>query len=846
MIKRPIVIMLLSFIAGSMLTSIKVPATFGIIIILLVFIILILYVFKVSNSYLNTLDQFLILLPIFMFLGFSLMNQQEAPHPMNCEFDQKITGDITGTIDNMVDKGDKKVIYLKNNQIKLSKTSKLYQSKNVMIYLTNNPKLQIGNKINVYGEIIKFKPATNLGQFDESKYNKINRIDYKVYAKKVEILNYHYNYFHQGLYEIKMRLIAVYSKILSEKNAGIVTAMLLGEKSMLDTQIKDLYQQNGISHILAISGLHVSLIGLTLYKVLKIIGLNQLCSTFGATLFIYCYGLLTNFSVSTNRAVVMLAVSLFAILIGRTYDLLTATAISALLILFQNPMEIWNAGFLLSFGAILGIGLIAPVLTKLVEEWYLEKIKILKKGKKGGTSKTEKNEKKDKKAIIDKLGIKKRIHNTDNANIIEKAEKKENSYKKLVYQFLRVTMNSFMVCFSVNLITLPILLYYFFELPLYSMIINLLIIPPMSILTWLTIIGGIAGCFSNILGTFFIGGSHYILELYELMCEFFLKLPYHMIVVGKPSFFQIVLYYLFLIIFLILMKHYGKKRCIYILLLLFVIFLRKDPGGLTMTFIDVSQGDGIFLKMPSGTTYLIDGGSSDVQKVGKYRLEPYLKASGMCNIDYAIVTHADSDHTNGLKELCSSTSIKIHHLILPNTSLKDDAYEELISLANSNHIEVIYLEKGDIIKDNEVTMTCLHPENDYNAKTRNGYSTVLSLEYHDFQALFVGDLEEDGENRILEVKDKEGENLLLHYDLLKVAHHGSKYSTQMKFLQKVQPEISIISCGVNNRYGHPHKELIERLEEIESNIFNTMEFGAITVKTDGDRVIVEPYVRPGK
>ena len=227
-----------------------------------------------------------------------------------------------------------------------------------------------------------------------------------------------------------------------------------------------------------------------------------------------------------------------------------------------------------------------------------------------------------------------------------------------------------------------------------------------------------------------------------MMCEFFRSLPGHMLIVGKPAFFQIIIYYVILISFIFLIKKTEKKRCFLILLLLLTIFIRKDPKGLNMTFLDVSQGDGIYIQSDTGKNYLIDGGSSDVSQLGKYRLEPFLKAKGIRTIDYAFMTHADFDHISGLKELLGEeTSITLKHLLLPNISYIDEAYEELGSLAKENNTKVIYIEKGDVIRDGRLSITCLHPTKEYISSSRNDYSTVLSMEYEDFKGLFVGDLE---------------------------------------------------------------------------------------------------------
>ena len=136
------------------------------------------------------------------------------------------------------------------------------------------------------------------------KYKSQN-YDYKISADSIEVLNHHTNKLRQSLYRLKQRFVNTYNRLLPEKNAGVLSAMILGEKQLLDQELKDIYQQNGISHILAISGLHVSLLGLSLYKLFRKSRIPILPTTLICVLFLTCYGILTNFSVSTNRAVVM-------------------------------------------------------------------------------------------------------------------------------------------------------------------------------------------------------------------------------------------------------------------------------------------------------------------------------------------------------------------------------------------------------------------------------------------------------------------------------------------------------------------------------------------------------------
>jgi competence protein ComEC len=789
--KRPLVWVLAFYLAGLVVYQISFSAVIGIDFFILLFSMWWMLTPKLSfeNKFKNF--NFLFSLPFVFLLGYLLMNHQVSSNSMDKAFTAETKVKVSGQLEAITDKGDYLVLALKNTTITMNTAQKYYNNK-INIYTSFKGTFRIGNTLSAEGTIQKFKKASNPGQFNEYQYNKMLGIDYKMNADSVKITNTSYSKFLQTLYETKLKYMQIYTEILPEKNAGILAAMILGDTSQLDSEIKELYKESGISHILAISGVHISLLGITLYQLLRRTKIPLFLTAALSVFIIFSYGILTNFSVSTNRAVVMLIVLIGASLIGRTYDILSATSLSALIILIQSPLQIMNAGFLLSFGAIIGIAVIYPILSNLITLKY----KI---------------------------------------------------------------MDAFLISFSIQIITLPIILYYFYEFPTYSIFINMIILPTSSIIILLAIIAGLAGGIYLPLGRLLIGAVHYILNFYEMVCNIGKKLPGRIILVGRPEFLIILAYSAILVLFISMNRKKKVKSSMILLSFLIIILIKPTNITFEVTFLDVGQGDGIFMRAPSGTTYLIDGGSTDVSKVGQYRIEPFLKSKGVSKIDYAIMTHADADHISGLKELMEGMnqsdtrigfikdinknfyngSIQIKHLILPAISSKDDAYKELVVLAESNGIPILYIKKGDIMEDGKLKITCLHPVPNFIFTSRNAYSTVLSVNYKEFDLLLTGDLEEDGEELLV----KTLENSTVNYNILKVAHHGSKYSSYEDFLNIVKPEISIISCGLDNSYGHPHSELINRLKSIKSDIEITYESGAVTVQTDGNRMEVKEYLK---
>lgn len=714
---------------------------------------------------------------VIILLGYIHMKRakQEPPPDFITQSEEVI---IVGEVYKAIESKYSYEIYLKNTSIFYNNES--FPCQGTLIYLKTNPNIKIGNIIQVFGTLEEFESPRNEGEFNQFLYYKSKKMNYKMKGQSYKILNEEYSFVLNFLENIKNKVKKVYFQICNEKDYGIFSAIVLGETGELNAEINSLYKENGISHILSISGLHISLIGMGIFKILRKKYHFGISGTVSSILLL-AYVALTGFSVSALRAFIMFSISLVAFYMGRTYDMISAISLAAILLLYDNPFLVYNAGFLLSFGAVFGISMIHPILI---------------------------------------------------------------SYSSQKNPILSATI----ISVSVNLMTLPVLSYYFFETSTYSIILNLLIIPPMAMLMVSGILGGVIGIWSSTLGKISIGLGHYLLAIYEGVCKVFSKFPNNTLLIGRPKLFQIILYYIILSFSLIYMKKKCKVLLVYKkmlrlsfifllnIILIVVLSIRWDKR-LRITFLDVSQGDGIYMESEEGTRYFIDGGSSDINKLGKYRFIPFLKSNGVKYIDYAILTHADTDHISGLKELLEINSgIQIRTLLLPKIELKDEAYMELEKLALDSGTKLAYMEAGDYIIDGDLKVVCIHPNDSYSANSKNGYSTVLSVSYGEFDMLLTGDLEMDGEDIVLKRIKELG---ISNYEVLKVAHHGSKNSTSEEFLSKTLPTISIISCGIRNSYGHPHKELIERLESIESGIFLTSQCGGITIKTNGFNIEVE-------
>lgn len=729
---------------------------------------------------------------------------------------------LSGEVYRMEYKNGKSVLYLKASK---AGTPGL----RAICYLEdreNFSKIKIGNQVSVRGTCRLFDEASNDGQFDGRMYYRIQGISCFVTGCQVSLEDDAFKPYEQGLFVIRCYLSGILERSLPERYAGIMQAMFLGEKDGLDREIKELFQRNGISHILAISGLHISFLGMGLFRLLKKIRIPPLAGAVISACFIVSFGIMTGNSASTIRSIVMFLLFILAGLCGRTYDMLTAAALSAAILLLKQPLYIYHSGFLLSFGSVTGIALLMPSVEKLLPEKAPSESMILNRGKK------------------------------------EKA-----------VRFLKQKVKSSLTAsFSISLATLPIQLYFFYTFPLYSVFLNLFIIPLTGILMVSGATGLFLSCVAPFWGTVFMMPCKWILLICEGLCRLFDSLPGGNPVLGKPKLWQILIYY-GLLLWMVFMressgkKHFGKeffkkrffgktfygktfqgKRSLRIknftrkgrivILMAGVFLLCIRPRGATaLTMLDIGQGDCMVIEEKSGYNILVDGGSSDVSEVGQYRIIPYLKSHGIGSLDYVFVSHADSDHISGILEMLSEEGkeeIKIKHLALTKFAMSDSAYNELLAYANQKNIKVLMVSEGDRFEIGNTCWKCLYPETD-EAGDGNDQSMVLFMECGGIGTLFTGDLPGEKEGKVLEeMRDR-------NVRILKVAHHGSKYSTTEEFLKNCLPKTAIVSAGKNNSYGHPHKEVLERLEERGCGVYGTYLNGSITIRYEKKKYSVLTY-----
>ncbi len=719
------------------------------------------------------------------------------PPPFFLSQIEKNGGCIIGTVQKIEYKNNQSLIYLSNvsflNHLdqsdQINFNIQTYQKQNSQVgclcyldmtaigpeYLKKDQVIpKIGSIVVCEGKPVDFDEVGNPGMFDVKAYYASEGIYFTLFDTKILGISSQYHIVSEKLFEFREFIAGILEKEF-KAYAGILKIMLLGDKSTLDSDIKAGYQYAGISHILAISGLHVSIIGMGLFGILRRIRIPIVASTIASILLLCLYTNMTGGSISTMRAGMMFSLYLWSKVLKKPYDFATAFFFSAAITLSLKN-GVGGAGFFLSYAAVFGMTYVSGPIYHWFPEVLRRKLGTLTKGLSSG------------------IGI---------------------------------------------LITsLPIQLFYFYGNSPFALLVNLVVVPLLMILLpCLFVVILLHICLPGLVVVFRLP-VNLILYGYEWIVSCVENIPAYYVVSGRPSWWQITVYYVLLIVWYFSNK-YLKKFFQFLFLMLMCVFLVVRPHpNMTIEVLDVGQGDGIYIETGTGYSLFIDGGSGTEKELGKYVLIPFLKEKGRMTIDYLFISHYDADHINGWVEIFSMWKEHpnrgdiphVASLVLAKGTQELEEGKELLELAKYLGVRIYLMEKGDTMDFHGVHMDCIHPKFD-NSHTENENSMVLLLNYKEFSMLFTGDLEGNGEAEVIEVLKELNQTKSI--EVLKVGHHGSAYGSTFEFLQVLNAKEAVISYGKDNRYGHPAKEVIERLKKEEMHIYETGRNGSIRIETNG-------------
>lgn len=612
-------------------------------------------------------------------------------------------------------------------------------------------KLHYGQFISVSANVETPSINRNQNQFNYQTYLKNQNVHYILRASNLAISNQFSPSVLMRLQNIRLKIITYLTEKISPTISPYCLALISGEKNGFSPEMYEVYQQMGVVHLLAISGLHVNLLIGAIYFLLLKFGITRERAITCLLVFLPFYVILTGANPPVIRAATMTALLLLSEKYTTKWSSFSAICLSFILFFLLQPYVVKEVGFQLSYAVSFGI--------------ILSSRQIL--------------------------------------------TKQQNAFtKSLAISFISTIMSS------------VVMMYHFYSFSWVGIFFNLIYVPIFTIII-------LPGCLTVFMLSFFPTEIFhfpevvltFFIQLVEKLTYIFAKIPHQTIVTGRPNTVILVLIIITIIIFF---SQWQKKKFPFWIFICFcfLCYLASFNFSGKVSFIDVGQGDSILIQLPYNQgNYLIDtGGQLPFEKeawakkrkpftIGGSTLTPVLKSKGINRLDKVIITHSDADHMEGLDDL--QKNITINELIYAKGAENKPIMKE--ALAAMPKVKQTIILAGAKWQIGENSFECLYP--DKAGEGGNDDSIVLKAVLDDKIWLFTGDLEANGEMGISEQPIKA--------DILKVGHHGSKTSSSKEFIQKVKPTFAVISCGLNNRFGHPHAETINTLETAGVTILRT-------------------------
>lgn len=663
---------------------------------------------------------------------------------------------------------------------------------------------QIGDGIQFVGTISEFHDYGNPGRMNTAMSNRakgiVGRATIGKHSLTIEAREEH------SLARLAESVRSSYSKymakIMPAQDAAAIFAMLFGGYEGIRPELLEAFTITGIVHILSVSGSHITLMAGTANIVGRLLHMPPRATTALATGVILFYSLLAGAIPPVIRSAIMGILTLLALAMGRERDAQHILALTALGLLLYSPLWLFDISFQLSFGATAGLLYLAPVL-------------------------------------------------------------REGLRKKLPV----FVADSMAVTIGAQLSVLPVIAWYFNVLSLSSMLANLIIAP---IVEWIIVAGLLAGLVASLLPVagkmIFLLASVALGVVYELSRQV-AALPGSQIYMPAFGWLGCAVYYTALG-FLLAMREPAFRRQVLLLgkrlraiclqslgkkelwgtvllgILLIVLVWQNTAGKREMQvhFIDVGQGDSALVITPHGRAFMIDTGGirEGGYDIGRMVDVPYLWHYGIRELDYIFLTHAHDDHAAGVRGILAK--IPVRAICIGHEGTAD--YLRAFGRGEAGKVEklLVPLKEHESWELDGVKIEILYsPELARGQKsqlqaTGNEFSNLIRVSYGKASFLFTGDLVQAQEEQVL----SSGVNV--ESTVLKVGHHGSRTSSSEAFLQGVKPRWAVISCGYNNSFGHPHKEILERISACtKAEILRTDKQGAIVFKTDGSKIRVEAF-----
>lgn len=676
---------------------------------------------------------------------------------------------------------------------------------------------KFGNIVEITGTYEEPSTARNYKGFDYRQYLKSRNIYGTIDCEKYEIIatnkiNVASNIVNYVQNNIKENMF----NILDEEQSALCVGILIGDREKISDITEDNFKKSNLTHMLAVSGSHITYIIVALTTILS--KTNRKFSLITTIFFLLFFTVLTGFTASVLRASIMGIITLLASILHRKSDTINNLGISSIIILIYNPYLLVDAGFLLSYAGTIGIILFSKKISNGIS------------------------------IIVNKI----------NPNLLNK-EQNNNSkiffIKSIIEKIILYIISSLSVTLSANIVIIPIMAYMFSTISFTFWISNILAGPVMEVVTIFGFIVYFISIIFPILAQFLGIALNLLLTVLLKIAEISSKIPGASIYIKTPSIYMCVIYYLIIYILfnmqaikqiirkkaifrLYAIKAKKQRKNILVIAILFTILVNSiiyvTDKNIKIYFVDVGQGDCTLIQTSGRKNVLIDGGGSEFGSfdVGKSTLLPYLLDRGITKIDYMMISHFDSDHIGGLFYIMEN--LRVDNIIISKQGESSENLKKFIEILQSNirgsknKTNIILVKKGDNIKiDNSSYFEILFPEEELiNDNILNNNSIVAKFVSNNFKMLFTGDIEEIAENRLCELYKSTNK---LQADIIKVAHHGSKTSSTLNFLELVKPKIALIGVGENNNFGHPNDAVLKRIKDLGAHIYRTDQMGEISI-----------------
>ncbi|MEW6457156.1 MAG: DNA internalization-related competence protein ComEC/Rec2 [Acidobacteriota bacterium] len=644
----------------------------------------------------------------------------------------------------------------------------------------NFPEINMGDRIKVSAKLSHFYSYKNFKSSSSRiffKINQINRIAYSKSQNLIEIIekNRKFNLLNT-ISQIREFLLKKIDESATRdhkylKEASFLKAILLGEREGLPKEILDSTQNSGLFHLLAISGAHIGIISFFIFRFLRLFINSEKLNYIILIFFLIFYSVLVEGRASVIRASLMAISFSIGKILYKDINYINILSFSYVLILAINPFFLFDIGFQLTYTATLSLILLAPRFLK-----YLP---------------------------------------------------------ALPFKISELTS----ISLAAQIGVLPIIAYYFNRVTLISVFLNLLAVPLAGIILGLSfIILPIYLIFPFL--KFLMISIFYLIDIFLLISDFSYKTPFLSYRIPGPNILLMIIYYIFLTI--LLTKLNKKLKIIFLTSFLFSLFLilaypfPSYSKYMSISFIDVGQGESILVEFPGYKKMLIDGGGTfnDNFDIGERVVSPFLWSKGIKKINYVVSTHAHSDHLKGLITVIKNFK---YGEIWESTSPKNEfLYKKFIKLLKNKPKKI---NRGYKTKINNVEIEIIHPPRKKDPeKALNEDSMVIKLSYRKISFLLTADIDMVSEMDII----KSGTNIKVN--VLKAPHHGAKSSSSEEFLEKVKPEIVVICVGYKNSFGFPDQEIIDRYRIRKINVLRTDYNGLIEIKTDGNKLMVKKMI----